>query len=342
VFGLVVRGKMGFKKSAQKNKKKSKKKSSSDREWSHEGGQKFETKADTGDDENKKKHVRRRTQDRDERQRRGRSKIEIRKQKQAFVKKMSKKISFKDILGLDEEVEEKREEPSKKRSFEANPMKSTSQVYKKIKRFFVDSTPEATESGSERGDDIEEEEDEDDDEEIQDFEDDQNSEIERIETKVGIVLQDVGEADSQSDGATPPAGIADWFFSSKDEDNTSLDKTSTIKVNDLELSPTLTASISAKMNPKVSPFAITRLGDVPQLHSMWAHLYGNHFASPIEATLLSYLSCYTDLFIEGRDEHNDKEILYGTLWHILGHVINSRCVPLLSPYLSTCLLLTVP
>jgi hypothetical protein len=314
---------MAFKKSAQKNKKKSKKKSSSDREWSHEGGQNFATKTDTGDDE-KKKHVRRRTQDRDERQRRGRSKIEIRKEKQAFVRKMSKKISFNEILGLDE-VEEEKEEPSKKRRIEANPVKSTSQVYKKIKKFFVEPTVDAIESGSELGEDENENEEgvEDDKEDLEDYEYDDESEVGEIETRVGIILQDVSGADPISE-VTPPAGVANWFFSSKDEDNTSLDKTSTIKLNDLELGTTLTATVSGKMNPKISPFPITKVGDIPELHSMWAHLYGNNFASPIEPTLLSYLSCYTDLFIEGRDEQNDKEILYGTLWHILGHVVNSR------------------
>jgi hypothetical protein len=57
---------------------------------------------------------------------------------------------------------------------------------------------------------------------------------------------------------------------------------------------------------------------------MWGHLYRNEFSSPIQSTLLSYLSCYADMFIEGRDEHNDEDIENGALWHILGHIVNSR------------------
>jgi hypothetical protein len=306
---------MAFKKSSQKKKQKSKKKSPADREWSHEGGQQLD--ASIGSDPNKPKG-RRRTQERDERQRRGRSKIEMRKEKQAFARKMSQKISFNQILGLDEKEKEE-PETRKKRRIEPNPVKSTSQVYKKIKRFFVDPNLQSTESGS----DVDEEEDEDELDESQFGDEDSVGDAGMV--RAGVILKDIDEND-EPEAIVPPSGVSNWFFSSNDEDNLPSDKSISIKANDLELSSTLTASISGKIHPKTSPFPIAKVGDIPELHTMWGHLYRNEFSSPIQSTLLSYLSCYADMFIEGRDEHTDEDITNGTLWHILGHIVNSRLV----------------
>lgn len=316
---------MGFKKGSDKKKKKSKKKSAADREWSHEGGQSISESNNSltsNDKEKQGERRRRRTQERDERIRRGRNKIEIRKKKQEFIRKMSHKVSFNEILGMEEQDEQKTIEESKKRKVEPNPMKSASQVYKKFKTFFAHQNSPDEMSGSEV-DDLEYGEDSEEDEDSG-LESEQDLEADYVMSKAGIILLDNSHVDDTTE-IIPPSGVAEWYFSSDELDSGSSNNPSTaIKIPSLELSSDLSVSISGKLNPNLSPFQVTTLGDIPNLHMMWAHLYRNRFASVIESTLLSYLSCYADLFIEGRNEHNDENIVYGALWHILGHVVNSR------------------
>jgi hypothetical protein len=96
---------MGFKKTGGKKKvKKAPGKKGKKDAWDLEGGQftedaKKDEKSSDGEHSGpKEKRGPKKTQERDEYIRRGKAKIEDRKRKWQFEKKMSKKISFNDVL----------------------------------------------------------------------------------------------------------------------------------------------------------------------------------------------------------------------------------------------------
>ena len=110
---------MGFKKTGKKKVKKAPGKKGRKDGWDFEGGT-FTEEASKGDEKSAdgskpEKRGPRKTQERDEYIRRGKAKIEDRKRKWQSEKKMSKKISFNDILNgdsgdIEEAVEVEEEE----------------------------------------------------------------------------------------------------------------------------------------------------------------------------------------------------------------------------------------
>jgi hypothetical protein len=114
---------MAFKRKAKAKKPKKTSKKGRDSEWDHDGGVTYEE----GQQEDPKEFRRVHTQEKDERMRRGRLKVEDRKRKQQFANKMSKKVKFSDIWkkeekdqneGIAEEVDLKPMHPSSN----ANPL----------------------------------------------------------------------------------------------------------------------------------------------------------------------------------------------------------------------------
>ena len=91
---------MVFKKKNDKKKKKSKATKKDD--WSHEGGVTIEEQGDAND-ETRKKRIH--TQEKDERLRRSRRKHEDQRIKTHFVKKMSQKVKFSDILAASQQTQ---------------------------------------------------------------------------------------------------------------------------------------------------------------------------------------------------------------------------------------------
>jgi hypothetical protein len=114
---------MAFKRKPKAKKPKKTSKKGRDSEWDHDGGVTYEE----GQQEDPKEFRRFHTQEKDERMRRGRLKVEDRKRKQQFASKMSKKVKFSDIWkkdaegqkeGIAEEVDLKPVHPSSN----ANPL----------------------------------------------------------------------------------------------------------------------------------------------------------------------------------------------------------------------------
>jgi len=100
---------MAFKKAKKAKKAKKSAKTSRDRTWDNDGGVVYDRDEAQDNDETPGVRKRRETQDRDERMRRGKAKIEYRKKETERKKKWSKKICFADILAgrTGDEVEEK-------------------------------------------------------------------------------------------------------------------------------------------------------------------------------------------------------------------------------------------
>ena len=131
---------MGFKKATKKKVKKAPGKKGRKDGWDLEGGTFTEDAPKSGrtateDDTTKEKRGPRKTQERDEYIRRGKAKIEDRKRKWQFEKKMSKKISFNDILDETEEDVNVAEAPVYEPVVKRQQIKSTMSVMERLQNF---------------------------------------------------------------------------------------------------------------------------------------------------------------------------------------------------------------
>ena len=342
---------MAFKNQSKK-KKKTKKKSTKKEEWQYEGGVVIEGEGQLNNKTDENIKIKRRNQERDERMRRGKNKMILQNKKKENYKKMLNKIKFNDILKDDEEDEKEGEEEGeeegiqqqrKRPRIEPNLPKTINQIYSKVKNYLLESYHKSIANRNE------EDKDDDDDNNYDDHHDDnirsendsgseQNennnenfNEQKNSLTKAGLILQipdvEISNNDEKNNVIVkPPSGYFDWFFSSKEENNQLPENMTGIKIENVELLENLTTTITGKVNPLIVPLNIQQPGDIPLLQSMWENIYQNKFCSQIEGNLLSYLSCYVDLFIEGRDEKSDSHILNGVLWHILSHIVHSRLI----------------
>lgn len=133
---------MGFKKGKPaKKSKKSSKKGGKERIWENEGGVVFDDNREKRDipDESSGPRKRRETQDRDERFRRGKLKIEYRKLEKDIKNKWSKKISFADILNEGQSIDEA--ESSSNQKIRRDPfIKSTKSVCERLQLLVQKST----------------------------------------------------------------------------------------------------------------------------------------------------------------------------------------------------------
>eukprot|EP01041_Mallomonas_annulata_P001244 gene1244-2412_t len=313
---------MGF---AKKIKKKAKKKSNpSDREWKHEGGVSFD---DVPKQETRKY---RRTQEKDERLRRGKLKGENTKRKRDFVRKMSSKVSFKEvvpemnqsIISAKTPINAKKEPIIQYRStiplidrltkmvglspsILSQPVKSLP-INKKDK--LITEQPNATlESLSLNTKDNES---------VMDID---NGEVELTEEQVN------NNPLHETDDDIVNKGNYDWFFSS----NTTIKKsTSTSTSDDVDswkkLSSIPKFDMFARIHTDMNTLPIVdHLSDIPGLHKMWRNR-GSVPCTPLESFLLPSLVSYTDLFLEGRNHLNDDDILRTLLMHVAVHTVASR------------------
>lgn len=354
---------MGFKKAGSKKVKKVKKapgKKGRKDGWDLEGGQFTEDTKDhvSSDDLKREKRAPRKTQERDEYIRRGRAKIEERKKKYQLEKRMSKKISFSDVLSEDDEeiVEEVKYQPKvvkRSRSCE----KSSKSIMERLQGYVKKNLLRSDEAREELNDDDEEmvedeisgdeeeevvEEDyEMDEEEYNDMnsEDDMESETDDI-VKEDIIDDEVDDANSDSDVEEEKVSREDkqddfdWFFNPvEDQSSTQLmKKNSSTEKNKsrneiVKLSAFDNFQIYGGLHPTLknhqrSP--IECLKGVHGLHKMWRDRDQQAITSNLSKQILPYLGCYTDIMIEGRDHNNDRDMLSAVLLHSCNHVVRAR------------------
>jgi U3 small nucleolar RNA-associated protein 25 len=354
---------MGFKKAGSKKVKKVKKapgKKGRKDGWDLEGGQFIEdTKTQvSSDDLKREKRAPRKTQERDEYIRRGRAKIEERKKKYQLEKKMSKKISFGDVLSDDdkeviEEVEYQQKVVKRSRSCEKSSKSIMERLQGYVKKDLI-RTDEAREEMNVLNDDdeemvedeindddeeIEEEEYEIDEEEYNDLngEDDKESETDDINNE--DIIEEVEDANSDSDVEEEKVSKEnkqddfDWFFNPiEDQSSTQLVKKNNTEINNIhneveKLSEFDNFQIYGKLHPTLKNHGrspIECLKGVHGLHKMWRDRDQQEISSNLSKQILPYLGCYTDIMMEGRDHNNDGDMLSAVLLHSCNHVVRAR------------------
>jgi hypothetical protein len=311
---------MGFKKPAVKKKKK-KQKSTADKEWAFEGGQTMEA---SGESRNQPVieggRLRRQTQDRDERLRRGRQKINIRKDKDRMRAKMSKKVLFSEIDGDDDAANSKPSRPLKRVRREPPVSTNPMPIFERLQAMIALSRGE--EYGERSASESEHSSDEADDE---DHEDMSTAEADSESGEEADNFSDKGD-DSDQTGVNS-VGYFDWFFSSVDSDD-AVDTTQRKVGVLLDSRKSPSGTIGGWLHPTVSPPCIRRVGEIPGVHKLWSHR-GDERLDVCESQMLSHLSTYADLFweVETKKEsavENYHSELKASLRHITQHLMRSR------------------
>jgi hypothetical protein len=348
---------MGFKKAGGKKKKTAKKgqgKKGRKDSWAFDGGQYTEEPSVKNDEElPTANRTQRRTQDRDERMRRGRMKIEERKQKKHTDQRLAKKIRFSDVLadvisesdGIDDDVQQE----VKKQKYVRT--KSSRSVLDRLQEFVskaisapVASTDVARETkrdssvkkgkeeksrlstideggaseSSLREVDEEEEEEED---LLQDSDGDGNGDG-QAGSDAESVLSD-GKRDDAPDAFewmydSRSAGLPDTVNDVSSSGSSSGGMKQLLEFNGLQLYGSLNEGVG-------SPKPISSLGGIQGLPKMWRGQRSQRLTGqPFLRNLLPFLSSYADALIEGRDHLNDDELLTSVMTHVCIHTVRAR------------------
>jgi hypothetical protein len=317
---------MAFKKSKGKKKKNSKGKRD---EWSHEGGQLHPVSSSIAGSEEKKKRWRE-TQDRDERLRRSRAKIEGSKLKRKFERKMSHKISFSDVLDpVDEPIDEASSKPVKV----LRPSSSLSYL-DRLNKFVSKSLKKRTLVEMEQG--------------SRDNADEDAITSPDRGSNTAEILANYDSDPKDSDEASYDDCIDDNEDKSTADDQETnfygifFGETSQKMITQAtQQSPKLIANIedigdlygSINFDSKIVSKPVSSFLKLPSLHRLWDSMRDSPAGasadiafSDLGATLMPYLRTYADAFLEGRNETNDDEFLDCFVAHMISHVMTARYV----------------
>lgn len=297
---------MGFKKKKDLKKKAKKgKRKPVDREWSHEGGASFNDEVQHA---SAKKAARRETQDRDERIRRGRAKIDYAKSKRESLKKMKRGICFKDVVGDSEPAIEQEEVKIKPEHVQ---FKSSLSVLSRLTNMVTSSmAPNAAEASTdeEQGD--------------EDREDGADAELPEDSNRK---LRSSSDDSFISDLVTPLSDRFGWFFDS------SVSAESDSSPGATAYSPLCThmgLTVLEQLHESFDKSALISSrcqswGDIPGLHKMWRGR-GTEPLDKFSKVFLPYLLTYGDVFLDGCDHSNWINVETAMSIHIAQHVIRSR------------------
>lgn len=329
----------GFKKKGGKgkDKKKPKKKTRKDTEWDFEGGSALPY-GDENKDNDERKKKRRETQDRDERFRRGKRKMEEHKMKKQFTKKMSKKITFSDVLheGGESELEAAtRQKEAKKPKIQH---KSSLSVMERLNFFVEKSIDRGKGEADSEEEEIEEDEGDDTIDSDNGYDIDQNinteeQEEEEEEEENEVVSGDESDGNDNNDETSNGDPIEehetevgktnfDWFFSgsSSSSSNNRSKLKSLVKISKtLELYGNIHTDV-----PDTMYNSIQSESDLPGLHKLFFSSNRSNSNSDLGNAILPYLNTYVDAFIEGRDHVNDADLLESSVFHVCNHVLKAR------------------
>lgn len=336
---------MAFKKN-KKDKKKKTKRTKKDEEWQYEGGVTIE-----GDESNlKKKRIV--TQEKDEKFRRSRRKLEQKRLTNEFVKKMATKVNFLDILkGEDNnDSEENIQDDNIINEVDDNipqeQFKSKLSVLDRLK-WFVDKNAhhennfEVANEGDEKVDDVKE----------NDLSLDDQSEENENDNKIncssyllfqrdsmGNVVADreiVDEGNVLSDSddeelfskkkkkSKRDFDFYDWFFNRSDSLSTGLKKAKPTLKGNLKLDDEEANFYTAlnELLPKDLPLPLS-INEIPGIYKLWKNY--SQSLNPFHQQLISHLTTYADCYIEGRNHLNDEQMVEVLLMHSLFNVVKSR------------------
>lgn len=356
---------MAFKKAKGKGKvvkKKGKKSGGKRDEWSHEGGVQVLDGRDAENQDGAEKRKRRLTQDREESIRRGKLKNNDRKRQKDFRVKMSKKVKFGDILEKPDEVVtdgESETEKAHKIELRPNPLG----VMDRLKKFVGKSLKMRESSGSDMDHDDEhivegsaddEAEESDGEHSDGDEESETGEEIDAEEEEVDegevddMDVQDGDQAadeeqDDDSGDEQAESTKADFFYDrqfNKPSDvelgaeKPKMRKLANVGTTSDEIYGTLgfaddEGESETGLPCNLGPFK--SVSQVPGLHKLFrgsaaSRRIDESVINEQNATLLPFVSAYTDAFIEGRERSNDAKLLQCMLFHAVSHTVKARLV----------------
>lgn len=311
----------------KKAKKKSKsKKSSKDREWTHEGGTTLAANPNSSHGSERPKY--RVTQENDEKNRRVRFKQELLRQKKSFVRKMSQKLSFRDVLQSASPLEfpsapsDKAEEKSPhSRPSPASKLDIAQRLKMMVSRVSSDNDVVRAETESEH--DSEELEMED---SAMDGPDADNVTAEDftskdMTTEGGVSDFAVDEEESCSEDEEESRTTGDGYkqFFAYDWNKIPVDRPKHALLTTAE-----GLEFHGSLNPEMAlPPRMRQLRDIPGLSKLWRSRR-NESLSPLSASLLPYLASYSDLLFEAVTTENEEEVLRTMTLHCLVHVLRAR------------------
>lgn len=326
-------------KSTKKGKKSKKSSRGSKTDWMFDGYGPSSGSGDSVEGNTKPAHRGpRKTQDKDERLRRSRMKHEDKRLKSNFINKMRQKVRFTDVLEKQEpeiqqdddlekkmelELKEKRREQSNKR----NPVSVADRLFQFLSNDRMNENDDDIDTDEDDGEDAEEDDEhssQEDTELPQDIDDEIKSMVHVVEEADLSDDEDNFEDDDiEHMGSTTSEHYKNFFSSSsavsKDPKKLTINLISNI-ADDLSL-------YGSSQIPSSIPSCFSSLKDMPNLFKLWKSRSSQPIKG-ISSKLLPYLTAYCDAFIEGRDHHNDQEILHGILLHLCVHTVKSRAIVL--------------
>lgn len=353
---MAFKKKNDLKKKAKKKAKLRNKENKQDG-WTHEGGVTIEN----SDDKNELKKKRYHTQEADEKLRRSRVKIHHHKLQRDFVKKMSNKVKFSDILNSykkdDESDDEEEQNGQKKRQRIEPPPPNRTPVFDRLTRmlnknkneFDIDSDEEQNNNTDdehdellENGEEIDSDNDySDNDESDNDFKplfSSQHTNLKLNKEEDKIINDSDNDSDSDNEiNNKKMISFFDNFFKSnhikinedlikKNKKNKKIKEiyNNISKNNDLLYSNLDQTSIISNYFNSDNNFTINSISELNDLNRLWKNNTDklNIFASNI----LPCLSSYSDVIIEGVNYQNEHVISETCIMHLLFHLVKSRYV----------------
>jgi hypothetical protein len=290
-----------------------------------------------------KKRVR--TQERDEQFRRSRLKQDERKRKMDFTYKMSKKVKFSDILqpaSAKIDAEDATDESPIKRQHIPNTLPVVDRLKILVGKSMLSS--EASEikprkverqHADKRSSDNDHKNDSSMAEEVNEIVDNPSYELSfalqataNTVPDLEVVENDVAY-DSDQDSVVNSAIKSNlvnpcytWFFD-KIHDQKELQPVK----SSVAIKEGITGALSISSHPQlpsITTNSITTVQQIPGLHKLWKYRSQHVPLNVFSQQLFPHLLTYSDVYLEGRDAHNDAMLLETLLMHSIFHVVKSR------------------
>eukprot|EP01038_Epipyxis_sp_PR26KG_P012188 gene12188-16326_t len=307
-------------------------------EWQYDGGQNYRDNDDNNINDSKPKGPRQ-TQDRDERLRRSRVKLDDKKKKRIIEKKLATKVKFSDVLGNGDKNNKSLEDTTVKPRKEPPPPSSLS-VLERLQRFIVQSTQSFEESqpnklafksskqNSKMIDNNEMVLEENNDE----TEVNVNVQLEnkKINTKMFLNKQvddyepmEIEANDEEQElipnDNTNLCSIHSWYFNTSEDIDSKYNNKMNL-VDEIE-DHSLYSSVAVDAKPKNS--AATSISNLPDLNKLWKTHSLENFGN-LASRVMPYLINFTDALLERKVGFVEKDLLFGTLVHICTHTVKAR------------------
>ena len=312
----------------KKAKKKTKgKKGAKDREWTHEGGTGLTADRDSTQGSERPQY--RVTQERDEKNRRVRFKQELLRQKKSVARKLSHKLTFRDILpcaSSPEAASSSSATSKEERPRLSAPPSSTMDVAQRLRMMLVRSSHDneiraetESENGSEEADS-----------EVQtsDGPDEPPSEA----TAAGFQSKDM-----TTEGGVPDLAVEDEEDCSEDEEEArragdafkqffeyDWRRIPVDKPRQSLLATVEGLEVYGALNPDIALLPrVKLLKDIPGLPKLWRSRK-NESLSPLSASLMPFLVSYSDMLFEAATAETEEAVLRSMTLHCLVHVLRAR------------------